>query len=160
MSRYTDYGAGRGGVVKNQKNASVGVCSSCGKRTILSKSAWFRKSRPLCPACGGFLDPSEGLQEEDGKFAVRDRRPSLPPRCCICRSEDKKASIEDGLPVCSDEVCHKVIELLHEKLCAPGDIAINGGLLHHFEKGRCVFCSLARSRPGGDFEPVRIDFEA
>ena len=159
MSRYTDYGAGRGGVVKNQKNASHGVCSSCGKRTILSKSAWFRKSRPLCPACGGFLDPSEGLQEKEPVFATRDRRPPARNKCCVCHSNLNSVTVEDGLSVCSSALCHRAVEALGEELCAAGDITVRELKLTDLGNGVYRLTGFAKAKHARDMRAVGFEFK-
>lgn len=163
MGLYTDYGAGRDPVIKNQKNASVGVCSSssCGKRTFVSKSAWFRKTRPRCPACGALLDPSEDLQESGQGFATKTKRPLVTqaPRCCVCY-KGNNVTIDDGLPICDDPACQRAIELVVEKLCAPDGILLREARLHYFGGRKYVFTGFAKVKHGLDFEPVKIEFEA
>ena len=55
---FHDYGAMNPHKRLPATGSHMGICPACGARRRVSKSAWFRRTRPACSNCGASLELS------------------------------------------------------------------------------------------------------
>src|SRR3990172_2026068 len=80
---YTANGGDIDGCKMPIRGCRMGVCVLCGRQQPMPKAAWFRKTRPTCPACGGMMEPSLPAQKAT-VLSCKNNTATQKRRCSQC----------------------------------------------------------------------------
>ena len=121
---FTDFGGGGNRWVRKKKsgNYTIGVCPSCHARRAVSILAWSRASRPLCMACGQFLEPSGGAQVNNPELSTKGTE-IVESFCVFCGCRLNRHHIG----YCSSSICEQLDKITED---IAGSDGIRSVLVH------------------------------
>lgn len=112
-NHFVDYGGGGQRSVRKVRggNYVFGICPSCKSRRAVSLLAWHRASKPVCMACGQYLEPSDQGQKDNPDITTRAPR-ERNEFCVFCNCKLNPANRSTGY--CSSKICAQLDKIAEE----------------------------------------------